>query len=127
MSLPIRIQRKRTKGFKLPENTVCVNRPLKWGNFMKFENGTIYIDASYRRTVLDKWVILEENASMEQMLYTYALVVTNSLETQNPDLQHWIDYCKKLDVKELKAKNLACFCKYGDWCHADILLKIANK
>ena len=29
---PVRIQRKRTKGFRLPENTVCVSRPSKWGN-----------------------------------------------------------------------------------------------
>ena len=27
-----RIQRKRTAGFKLPENTKCVNRGTKWGN-----------------------------------------------------------------------------------------------
>lgn len=32
MSEPTRIQRKRTKGWKLPPNTVCVTRPGKWGN-----------------------------------------------------------------------------------------------
>jgi hypothetical protein len=29
---PIRIQRKRSKGWKMPENTVYVGRPTKWGN-----------------------------------------------------------------------------------------------
>lgn len=29
---PRRIQRKRTKGWRLPENTVYVGRPTKWGN-----------------------------------------------------------------------------------------------
>lgn len=29
---PVRIQRKRTKGWKMPENTVYVGRPSKWGN-----------------------------------------------------------------------------------------------
>lgn len=29
---PQRIQRKRTKGWKMPENTVYVGRPSKWGN-----------------------------------------------------------------------------------------------
>ncbi len=28
---------------------------------------------------------------------------------------------------ELKGKNLACWCKLGTPCHADILLKIANE
>lgn len=28
---------------------------------------------------------------------------------------------------ELKGKNLSCWCKIGEPCHADILLEIANK
>lgn len=30
--MPVRIQRKRTKGWKMPPNTVYVGRPSKWGN-----------------------------------------------------------------------------------------------
>lgn len=30
--MPVRIQRKRTKGWKMPPNTVYVGRPTKWGN-----------------------------------------------------------------------------------------------
>lgn len=34
----------------------------------------------------------------------------------------------KQSVKtQLKGKNLACWCKLGEACHADILLKIANE
>ena len=29
---PRRIQRRRTKGWQMPENTVYVGRPTKWGN-----------------------------------------------------------------------------------------------
>lgn len=29
---PVRIQRKRTKGWRMPPNTVYVGRPSKWGN-----------------------------------------------------------------------------------------------
>ena len=40
---PQRIQRKRTKGWKMPPNTVSVTRPGKWGNPFTFENsGTIH-------------------------------------------------------------------------------------
>lgn len=34
---PQRIQQKRTKGWKMPENTVYVGRPTKWGNPFKAE------------------------------------------------------------------------------------------
>jgi len=30
--MPKRIQRKRTKGWRMPRNTVYVGRPTKWGN-----------------------------------------------------------------------------------------------
>jgi hypothetical protein len=29
-------------------------------------------------------------------------------------------------ISELRGKDLACFCKIGDPCHADVLLEIAN-
>jgi uncharacterized protein DUF4326 len=29
---PIRIQRKRSKGWRMPPNTIYVGRPTKWGN-----------------------------------------------------------------------------------------------
>jgi hypothetical protein len=32
MTKPKRIQRKRSKGWKMPPNTVYVGRPTKWGN-----------------------------------------------------------------------------------------------
>jgi hypothetical protein len=35
---PQRIQRKRTKGWRMPPNTVSVCRPGKWGNPFTFEN-----------------------------------------------------------------------------------------
>lgn len=37
--MPIRIQRKRTKGWKMPPNTVSVTRPGKWGNPFRATRG----------------------------------------------------------------------------------------
>lgn len=31
-----------------------------------------------------------------------------------------------MDLRELRGKNLACFCKLGTPCHADTLLRLAN-
>ena len=33
---------------------------------------------------------------------------------------------KCLPIEELRGKNLACYCKLADPCHADVLLEIAN-
>ena len=59
-----RIQRKRTKGWRMPENTVYVGRPTRWGNLFKDEADQVYVWAGYRRKAklmgkiikLDPWV-----------------------------------------------------------------------
>lgn len=89
--MPIRIQRKRTKGWRMPENTVYVGRPTKWGNPY---NISIYNDR-------EKCIRLY-GETMSQML-------------------------KQDAVKELRGKNLACFCPLDKPCHADVLLELANK
>lgn len=95
---PIRIQRKRTKGWKMPENTVSVTRPGKWGNPLKLP-----------------WVSNKEDA-IKTLVSEYTKWLLRG------DLKITVDDVKR----ELKGKNLACWCKPGSPCHADVLLKIAN-
>ena len=105
---PKRIQRKRIKGWKLPANTVSVTRPGKWGNPFKI-GGYDHFQ--------------EEITTPQQAVNTYETIINlcGSPVTK--------DQIKK----ELKGKNLACFCPLVDkngnhvFCHADILLKIANE
>ena len=51
--MPQRIQRKRTKGFRLPPNTICVSRPSRWGNpFRLLEGYTSQQAVDYFRELL---------------------------------------------------------------------------
>jgi len=95
MSQPIRVQRKRVKGYKMPENTVSVTRPGKWGN--PYAVGDL-------RTRLDAYMAFQDNIKRQHIPYPSIAEIK----------------------KELKGKNLACFCNLSELCHADILLKIAN-
>ncbi len=36
-AVPVRIQHQRAKGWRMPENTVYVGRPTKWGNPFRTE------------------------------------------------------------------------------------------
>jgi hypothetical protein len=106
-----RIQRKRTKGFKLPPNTVCVNRGTKWGNPIKLEGDMIYINASYRRKLFDPWVFVCCGEIKHVIdMYSQLWNTTNQI---HGDFRHWAKEFKKLDLSELKGKNLACFCPEG--------------
>lgn len=132
---PIRVQRKRTKGFKLPPNTVSVARPGKWGNFLKCENEEIiYINARHRRKHFAPWAALCVG-NTEKMLEIYEAVFNRDYDYLNlisrpdiaSDLQFWVNKTIDLDLNELRDKNLACFCKLENKCHADVLLRLANR
>lgn len=101
MTNPQRIQLSRRKGWKMPPNTIKVDRSTKWGNpFVVGRHGT-------RAECVD--------------LFTKMLGGFICLSCGDPDEQ--IAYCKMAarDRAQLKGKNLACWCDAGP-CHADILL-----
>lgn len=91
---PRRIQRKRIKGWRMPDNTVSVTRPGRWGN---------PFPVSGHRTAAEAVGMFRGALLNGELPYTVA------------DIQ-----------KELGGKNLACWCRLGDPCHADVLFEIAN-
>ena len=136
---PQRIQRRRTKGYKLPENSISVTRPGKWGNFLKVVGGEqIFINAAHRRKHLDPWVFLCFG-DLEMMLEIYEAticeekdwpknVLPNDVTQGIVDLNYWEDFYRtNRNLEELSGKSLACFCPIGSPCHGDVLLKIANE
>jgi len=98
--LPKRIQRKRTKGWRMPSNTVYVGRPTKWGN-----------------PYIIKQPKVPGGDLMIPMKPIEAVVMFKKDLTKGD---------KKAIKTELRGKNLACFCPLDQPCHADVLLKIAN-
>jgi hypothetical protein len=109
MSKPVRVQLKRTKGWKMPENTVKVTRPGFWGNPFIVNphvkpgsgSGGAYICVP---TVEDAVACYREMFECEG----------ETAEKLRSNLHH------------LQGKNLACFCALDAPCHADVLLELAN-
>jgi len=146
MPKPTRIQRKRTKGFSLPENTVCVDRTTQWGNPFKLQGDMIYLDCSQRRKILNPWVYLcmgdiddvvelylccfSKNYGMGHIaLHLFrkkAALPAKDFHRMLPDLQYWHNELSSRDLSPLSGKNLACWCPLDQPCHADVLLTIAN-
>ena len=101
---PIRIQRKRTKGWRMPPNTVYVGRPTIWGN--PFPVG-------HSKYPTRKYAVAR---------FRMALTLDRGYWTGKYSDQ-WMSVRR---VNELRGKNLACWCPLDAPCHADVLLKIAN-
>ncbi|MCU1305140.1 MAG: 60, gp60 [Candidatus Sulfotelmatobacter sp.] len=105
-----RIQRKRTKGWKMPPNTVYVGRPTKWGN--PFPVGRLLCRESA--------IVLFEAL--------FGIEPSEPLDNREKFFQHRGNGYPVGDVAgELRGKNLACWCPLDQLCHADVLLEIANQ
>ena len=108
--MPKRIQRKRTKGFKLPDECVYVGRPTKWGNPF---TGNLAVEKY--ELAISKFPVPHE--------YIYAWKKVGG------DLRILMVLAGKIHeaMGELKGKDLACWCPLDKPCHADILLEIVNE
>lgn len=100
----------------MPPNTVSVTRPGKWGNFFK-------VGVWFSKLAPDWYVASFGNSP-------------HFGKEQVRDLEHslelWREYaaCRvkwaPQWLEPLRDKDLACWCKEGAPCHANILLELAN-
>ncbi len=95
-SAPQRVQLRRTKGWRLPPNTVSVARPSRYGNPHRVIDGN-------RADAVAKYAA-DLNARLER-----------GDTSEHTRIQ-----------TELRGRNLACYCPPGEPCHVDVLLPYAN-
>lgn len=139
MTAPRRIQRKRTKGSKLPEGAVYVGRGTIWGNpFIVGSQSGIFDGKDGRGLGLrDQPEILVPKLSLDQCIEFYREMVTGHIGPEMYPFAHdWreafgrrIRGCHPSEWARsvLRGKDLACFCPLDSACHADVLLEIANR
>ena len=115
MNEPKRIQRKRTKGWRMPEGAVYVGRPTRWGNPFRWRDysprvgvddyDTATVSAAERR----RWAVVDFKSAL--------LYGIGGLPGYPAASAIRADLC---------GKDLACWCPPDQPCHADVLLEIAN-
>lgn len=122
---PRRIQLSRKKGWRMPPNTVSVARPGRWGNpfaigrYAKLGDPDGYrgpFRMAYSLSCIGAqpgYTLIETNEQAVDFYRRYA-------EAWSPE------YLARVQ-RELGGKNLACWCKPGARCHADVLLELANQ
>ncbi len=149
-----RIQLRRTKGWRKPDNTVTVSRPGKWGNPFPIKGSWIVWtavalgyradapgrrDASlalYRAWVAGQPVTLGPLAAHvgkgDSAVADVARAMASTFASMYEDKGEGPKVAPSppsLDEirRELGGKNLGCWCPPECACHADVLLEIANE
>ena len=98
---PVRVRLSRRRGWRMPPNTVSVARPGRWGN----------------PHPVGPCPLCGVEHSAEDAVREFEAELMMPMNYQARDAV-W---------RELRGKNLACWCRLdATWCHADVLLRIAN-
>jgi len=112
--MPDRITLSRAKGWRLPAGAVVVARPTIWGNPFTVSAA---LDAGFRGTD-------EEMARLVTVAFRTWMhgAGTDWMGTES-DRRRDVILSR---LPELRGRDLACWCKPGCDCHADVLLELAN-
>jgi hypothetical protein len=137
MMKPKRIQRKRTKGWRMPEGAVYVGRGSVWGNPFVVGNQSGIFDGQDGRPlgIRDQREILVPSLTLAQCIEFYRDMVRGFIGPEMYPFAHdWrAAFARKISGHpsewaraSLRGKDLACFCPLDQRCHADVLLDLAN-
>lgn len=148
--MPVRIQRSRAKGWRMPSGAIYVGRPTQWGNPFRVDSDWIVWaavaigfngDLGGRRqaavALYRAWLTGESPAfqrareDMGAIGYGDGRVVPTSEHVMGfagtvASLMRAPTLPVKPDLQPLRGKPLACFCALNQPCHADVLLELAN-
>jgi hypothetical protein len=115
--MPNRMQRKRTKGWRMPANCVYVGRPSKWGNPFRDTCSPAEAQTRFRWMLEGRWADLRSRIgappagpAWHQLLLDWQL------------RRGWM----RRHREELRGKDLCCWCPPAVPCHGDVLLRWAN-
>lgn len=113
---PRRAQLSRKKGWRMPENTVSVARPGRWGNpfrILNEEGFPLIVNSSGHSMNISG---RDDDATNWHNCHAQAVALFREQAVDGlPNLA------------PLRGKNLACWCALDVPCHADVLLELANE
>lgn len=104
---PFRVQLRRASGWRMPPGTVKVDRSTKWGNPF----------------VVGRYGTAGECLDAYRVILTGYLIVGGSASTPSPAAQRAYRERLVTHYRELVGRNLACWCRPGAPCHADVLMQ----
>ena len=101
--MPVRVRLQRRRGWRMPPNTLKVDRSTRWGSPFRVAPG---------------YTAAQAVADYRLWLSGKIRVDADGLARQAPG---------PLEIQQsLRGKNLGCWCRIGAPCHAEVLLEVAN-
>ena len=142
---PQRIQRKRTKGWRMPDGAVYVGRPTRWGNPFAFGTrmalarvpaldgsaweyeGRISADGTRHdyQHADGHWTRHSVRyMTRDECVELYRRALTQPTRDVHLLRDPWLNVAEVRMA--LAGQDLVCWCRLDQPCHADVLLDLAN-
>ena len=121
-STPHRVQRRRSRGWELPPDTVIVTRPSEWGNPFRISKAT---EISPEKGKIS-WTVESDSSAWFFAAKEAAQFAAVQLFRARVAEARGNDRYRERARLVLKGKNLACWCRADQPCHADVLLELVN-
>lgn len=128
MTAPRRIQRRRVRGWRMPDGAVYVGRPTRWGNPYSV-GGFVVIHADHGTEAgLTHDLEGTLGITVDQAVDGFRDLMALRLATPPYDNDWEDEYHGRWTrlVESLRGRDLACWCPLDSPCHADVLLELAN-
>ncbi len=123
MIAPKRIQRKRTKGWRMPEGAIYVGRPSQWGNPISLPGVAAQFPSVDERgiaqMVVRDFAVLARRGQLHLPNWRFLNGERGPVSLFYPSID--------LIRAELAGRDLACWCPLDFPCHGDVLLELANQ
>lgn len=115
--MPERIQLRRTRGWRMPVGAIKVDRSSSFGNPYKVSEAKP-LDG---KPVDKPWWVESDS-------YVWMFATKDEAQAASVRLfrETMTEHMKERVRLSLKGSNLACWCRPGTPCHADVLIEIAN-
>jgi hypothetical protein len=120
--MPRRIQRKRTRGWRMPFGAIYVGRPSKWGNTHKL----VQEDFPEYPGEPRRWCVISPEGNRVSEWGTKAEAAETAVDLFRGDIDLALKYNPD-HLEPLRDSDLVCWCPLDQPCHADVLLELANK
>lgn len=125
--MPQRIQRKRTKGWRMPEGVIYVGRPSRFGNPFAVGGAIPHIPNIYGPVT--GLTDITPHQAVEAYRRYLPIIFVPVKPSARPHHGIYTHGCESLPAharRVLAGHDLACWCPLDQPCHGDVLLEIAN-
>lgn len=134
MTTPRRIQRHRTKGWRAPAGAIYVGRGSRWGNDYVLHKTQVRTPAIDGSDWEQEGRIGKTSGQRHAFVHSDGRITWHLVQDATPEqvvelYRRWLTGRPALLAavrEQLHGRDLMCWCKTTDPCHADVLLEIAN-